>query len=119
MMPEMTIPGPTSVLFSRPPSSRASMVFSHCTGEGSCLASVARMASASVCGSTSTLEITGILGVEMGVSARPALSASAAGAMKSVWNAPATASFTTMRALNSGLAISATLSTAETEPETA
>ena len=39
--------------------------------------------------------------------------------MKSVWNAPATASLTTMRALNSGFAISATLSTAETEPETA
>ena len=36
-----------------------------------------------------------------------ASSAGTAGFMKSVWKAPATASFTAMRALNSGLAISA------------
>ena len=37
-----------------------------------------------------------------------ASSAGTAGFMKSVWKAPATASLTAMRALNSGLAISAT-----------
>jgi hypothetical protein len=77
------------------------------------------MLSASTCGSALTFEMTGIRGTLMGVSFSPASSASAAGAMYSVWKAPATASFTTMRALNSGLAISATLLIAGMEPETA
>ena len=39
--------------------------------------------------------------------------------MNSVWKAPATERGTAMRALNSGLAISATLATAALEPEQA
>lgn len=39
--------------------------------------------------------------------------------LQSVWKAPATANLTAMRALNSGLAISTTLSTAAIEPEQA
>lgn len=44
---------------------------------------------------------------------------STAASMKSVWNAPATASLTVMRALKSGLAICSTTSHAFEDPETA
>ena len=81
MIPEMTLPGPTSVDASSPFSRSVVIVFSHCTGDVSCFASVARMLSASPCGSTSTLDMTGIYGADIGVSFRPAVRASAAGAM--------------------------------------
>ena len=103
---------------SRPPARRVVRVFSHCTGLVSCFARVARMESASAWGSVHVGD-DGNLGGLDGRVLQAGGGASAAGAMKSVWNAPATASLTTMRALNSGLAISATLSMAATDPETA
>eukprot|EP00967_Tisochrysis_lutea_P094169 scaffold136707_cov27-Tisochrysis_lutea.AAC.2 len=44
-------------------------------------------------------------------------SSGTAGAMKSVWKAPATASLTAMRALKSGFALAHTASTASIAPE--
>ncbi len=56
------------------------------------------MVSGSECGCASTLEMTGMRGVTMLVAASAPRSCSTAGCMNSVWNAPATASFTVMRA---------------------
>ena len=66
------------------------------------------MTSGSECVLASTLEMTGMRGLTMVTSLSTASSAGTAGFIKSVWKAPATASLTAMRALNSGLAISAT-----------
>jgi hypothetical protein len=59
---------------------------------------MSRMVSGSECGCASTLEMTGMRGVDMLVAASAPRSCSTAGCMNSVWKAPATASFTVIRA---------------------
>lgn len=56
------------------------------------------MVSGSECGCASTFEMTGMRGAVMFVDASAPRSRSTAGCMKSVWKAPATASFTVIRA---------------------
>lgn len=56
-----------------------------------CRARILLMVSGSECGCASTLEMTGILGVTISVTANAASSLETAGSMKLVWKAPATA----------------------------
>lgn len=59
-----------------------------------CRASIFLIVSGSACGSASTLDITGILGVLITVDAKAASSLDTAGSIKPVWKAPATANRT-------------------------
>ena len=118
-MPAVTLPGPSSTALSKSLAKTPSMVFSHRTGLVTWVARSFLMVAGSLWGLASTLEMTGMRGFLNSMSSSTFSRAGTAGAMKSVWKAPATASLTVMRALKSGLAISATTSQASLAPDTA
>ena len=95
------------------------MIVSHCTGAVTCLVRMSLITAGSECAFASTFDTTGIRGFETSTVASTSESVPTAGAMKSVWKAPATASLTAIRAPKSGFAISITFSTASIAPETA
>mmetsp|Transcript_110208 Transcript_110208/g.290887 ORF Transcript_110208/g.290887 Transcript_110208/m.290887 type:complete len:212 (+) Transcript_110208:37-672(+) len=118
MIPAMTLPGPSSYPVSKPAAIRAFACVSHMTGDVTCFSRISLSSSGSECGDASTLDTTGMRGLFRSTPDSASLSLSTAGAMKSVWKAPATASGTAILALNWGLAISTSLSQAALSPET-
>merc|ERR1711937_94874 len=83
-IPAVTFPGPSSYASSNPLESMLFMVFSHNTGDVTCVANSFLIVSGSECGLASTLLITGIRGFLISTLSKTFSSEDTAGAIYSV-----------------------------------